>query len=60
MDLILFPKAQGICVTALIDMWAELHQLDDDGRVDTNGDPGSHEDRMISPPFNERPMFLQP
>ena len=24
MNLILFPKAQGICVTALIDMWAEL------------------------------------
>ena len=32
MDPILFLKAQEICVTALIDMWAELFQLDDDGK----------------------------
>ena len=32
MDLVLFPKAQGISVAALIDMWAELYQLNDDGK----------------------------
>ncbi|XP_027347005.1 probable disease resistance protein At5g66900 [Abrus precatorius] len=31
MDLALFPEDQRIPVTALIDMWAELYRLDDDG-----------------------------
>lgn len=31
MDLGLFPEDQRIPVTALIDMWAELYNLDDDG-----------------------------
>nr|KYP43404.1 putative disease resistance protein At5g66900 family [Cajanus cajan] len=31
MDLGLFPEDQRIPVTALIDMWAELYKLDDDG-----------------------------
>ncbi|XP_061341829.1 probable disease resistance protein At5g66900 [Gastrolobium bilobum] len=32
MDLGLFPEDQRIPVTALIDMWTELHNLDEDGR----------------------------
>ncbi|BAT75548.1 hypothetical protein LR48_Vigan727s002900 [Vigna angularis] len=32
MDLGLFPEEQRIPVTALIDMWAELYRLDDDGK----------------------------
>lgn len=32
MDLGLFPEDQRIPVTALIDMWAELYNLDEDGR----------------------------
>ncbi|XP_054823428.1 probable disease resistance protein At5g66900 [Prosopis cineraria] len=32
MDLGLFPEDQKIPVAALIDMWAELHKLDDDGK----------------------------
>lgn len=32
MDLGLFPKDQRIPVAALIDMWAELYHLDEDGR----------------------------
>jgi len=32
MDLALFPEDQRIPLTALIDMWAELYELDDDGR----------------------------
>ncbi|MCI25864.1 disease resistance protein, partial [Trifolium medium] len=31
MDLALFPEDQRIPVAALIDMWAELYGLDDDG-----------------------------
>jgi len=31
MDLGLFPEDQRIPVTALIDMWAELYGLDNDG-----------------------------
>lgn len=32
MDLALFPEDQRIPVAALIDMWAELYGLDDDGK----------------------------
>ena len=32
MDLGLFPEDQRIPVAALIDMWAELHNLDENGR----------------------------
>jgi len=31
MDLALFPEDQRIPVAALVDMWAELYGLDDDG-----------------------------
>jgi hypothetical protein len=31
MDMGLFPEDQRIPVTVLIDMWAELHNLDEDG-----------------------------
>jgi hypothetical protein len=31
MDMGLFPEDQRIPVTVLIDMWAELHDLDEDG-----------------------------
>jgi len=31
MDLSLFPEDQRISITALIDMWAELYGLDNDG-----------------------------